>query len=333
MSKSSCVRTPENNRYIQLYVWQIKFCQDNRCAALLLAFFIGWHDWKIRNDQYYRRANDIAEMHGEGRPNNENAYMFFTMEELIDGVMGLYGKNSINEALQLLISLGVLSVHTNPNPRYHFDKTKYFQFYPDVCNQWIDEYYSVKVQKSHFDSPPIDFSDEPKSDDRFSKNNRRPAENNQPSSEKGRYITNTTNNTTNKNIQSINANDDVVDPIKSQTDNYEKQTIVQPIFDLLKQQGFASKHLNYPDVLETVYRLCMKGATPDVFLEAYARATKTSARGFGVNYLAKVIEDLLDQNKRNQIAIHVSPQRVTTEFNGESDISKGLDWIGNLETK
>src|SRR5579872_5061286 len=130
MSYNSSIRQPENTRYIQIHEWQIKFCQNNHCAALLLAFFISWHDWKTQNDQYYRRANDIAEMHGDGRPHNQNAYLFFSMDELIEGCMGFYGKNAINEALQLLASLNVITIHKNPNPRYYFDKTKYFQFDP-----------------------------------------------------------------------------------------------------------------------------------------------------------------------------------------------------------
>jgi len=135
--KSSCVQQPNNNRYIQVNEWQIAFCHQNHCAAFLLSHFIAWHDWKLNHDEYYSRANNIAELHGDGRPNNQNAYLFFTMEDLAEGILNLYGKNAINTALLLLEELQVISVHKNPNPRYHFDKTKYFMFYPEICNKWI----------------------------------------------------------------------------------------------------------------------------------------------------------------------------------------------------
>jgi hypothetical protein len=122
------------NKRVVVRAWQIDFCDGNHCAALLLSFFASWHDWKLKNDQYYSRTNDIAEMHGDGRPYNQNAYLFFSTEELIEKCLGLYGKNAISAAIQLLVSLKVLSIHKNPNPRYKFDKTKYFRFYPSVCN-------------------------------------------------------------------------------------------------------------------------------------------------------------------------------------------------------
>ncbi|MEO8965575.1 MAG: hypothetical protein ABI370_12995, partial [Gammaproteobacteria bacterium] len=123
---TSCIRHPENNRYIQLHEWQVTFCEGNHCAALLLAFLSAWHNWKLKNDHYYHRANDIAEMHGDGRPHNQNAYLFFSMDELIEGCMDFYGKKAVNAALDFLVSLSVISIHKNPNKRYHFDQTKYF---------------------------------------------------------------------------------------------------------------------------------------------------------------------------------------------------------------
>src|SRR5690349_3168678 len=108
--KTSCLRHPESSIYLQLHSWMFELCQGNQCAALLLAYFSGWHDWKLDNDHYYKRFNDIAETHGDGRPYVENAYLFFTNEELIAGIMGLYGKKAINEALGFLVSLGIISI-------------------------------------------------------------------------------------------------------------------------------------------------------------------------------------------------------------------------------
>lgn len=343
--KTSCIRTPENNRYIQLYEWQIKFCQGNRCAALLLSFFSSWHDWKIRNDQYYRRANDIAEMHGDGRSNNENAYMFFTMEEFINGVMGLYGKNSINEALQLLISLRVISVHTNPNPRYHFDKTKYFQFYPEICNQWIASYYN---QNSDQSLQKTDLTDQPKQADRSSENKtldppkeadlssetkQRSAESGRPSLETGRYITNNTNNTTNKN-QSINSHDDFVTTNKKLIANiHEVDQENKKIIDALKKQGMPADRFNYPDIAEKIQQLREAGATLQQFIDAFHLAKNVKGNAFGFNYIAKIVATYVTQadSLRNHLTKTINKNKSLqdpTEY--KSDFKNAVSWAGDV---
>ena len=197
---SSCIRHPENTRYIQLFDWQVAFCQGNHCAALLLAYFIAWHDWKCKHDQYYRRSNDIAEVHGDGRLHNENAYLFFSTEELIEGCMGLYGKKAVTDSIESLVKLAVISVHKNPNPRYYFDRTKYFKFYPNVCNAWIKENYAIQ---------DVDSDDRAKTTDRKDKKEQLSRKSNRPLDENRQTITNTTNNTTNKN-QSNNTHHDFV---------------------------------------------------------------------------------------------------------------------------
>ena len=200
--KTSCIYTPPNSRFIQLNETHLAFCQGNHCAAFLLSFFSSWHDWKIRNDQYYCRANDIAEVHGDGRPNNENAYLFFTTEDLVNGLMGLFGKKAISDGLELLVNLKVITIHKNPNPRYHFDKTKYFRFYPEIVNNWLEAGDAISLD-SNSCAQVIDNFDNAKIDDAFAKNARPSIENGQPSRQNRQAITDTTNNTT-KNNKSIN---------------------------------------------------------------------------------------------------------------------------------
>jgi len=194
--RSSCIRQPQNNRYIQVWEWQVAFCQGNHCAAFVLSHFIAWHNWKLNHDEYYRRVNNIAELHGDGRPHEQNAYLFFSMDEISDGILGAYGKNTINNALQLLEELGAISVHKNPNPRYHFDKTKYFIFYPDVCNDWIEKSNSKnedqKDPPEQINDQSLGNSDHLKVSDRSSKIKSPSSKSNLPSLKKGRAITDTT---------------------------------------------------------------------------------------------------------------------------------------------
>lgn len=185
--KSSCITQPANNHYIQVSEWQIKFCNNNYCAALVLSHFIRWHNWKLNHDDYYKKINNIAEMHGDGRPNNQNAYLFFTTDEISEGILGFFGKSTIHIALQLLQELGVITVHKNPNPRYHFDKTKYFMFYPEICNEWLalnasnDENQSNDDENYEIDSLKVS--------DRVIKNELPSSESNLPLRENSQAIT------------------------------------------------------------------------------------------------------------------------------------------------
>lgn len=314
MNHSTCIRHPEKNRYIQLYDWQVSFCQNNHCAALLLAYFIAWHDWKLRNDQYYRRANDIAEMHNDGRTHNENAYLFFSTEQLVDGCMGLYGKKAVVEGLDLLAALGVISIHKNPNPRYHFDKTKYFQFYPQLCNRWIAENYAVDA--SHDDA-----SDTVKMADRKGENVLPSYENNRPAGESSQAITDTTNNTSNKK-QSINARDKDCSN-HSELDCHTAQTVI----DALIEKGMPANRF-YTDSIDSINKLIAAGATSTLFLEGYQISIfTTKSNGFGINYLVKVVETLLIKGKKEVVTTSLTNNKEPVY---EDDLNKAQSWAGDL---
>lgn len=334
--KSSCIRHPENTRFIQLHDWQIKFCKGNHCAALLLSYFSAWHDWKIRHDQYYRQSNDIAEMHGDGRPNIEDAFLFFTTEKLIDGCMGLYRKKAICEGLELLKALGVISVHKNPNPRYHFDKTKYFKFYPQICNQWITQNYLIKQIESVNHTQAIDSYDRVKIAERKDQNVTALNKNVLPSSENDQAITNTTNNTTNKN-QSINSRDDLFESEKPQVqvlDDSSKDAI-QPIVDALIEKGMPANKF-YPDVLSSLTELFLAGASVEHFIQGYDIAGQVTNGQFGMNYVIKTVASLLEKTKkqtRPELFLVKNKSTATTttpEYTYENDFKHAQSWAGDL---
>ncbi len=338
MSYSSCLRQPENDHYLQIHAWQIRFCQDNRCAALLMAFFASWHDWKLKNDCYYQKANNIAEMHGDGRPHNENAYLFFSTEQLIEGCLGFYGKKAIQEALNLLVSLQVISIHQNPNPRYHFDKTKYFKFYPEVCNRWLDQA-CQKEEKPQYETQVLDYLDQPKMDDPSSQNGVLSGENGLPSGEKARYITNKTNNTTNKN-KSINTRGDFFENEKPKAEIEPEAgsgEVIQTISKVLAAKGFQSEAFHYPDSIEAIQQLLDQGASLEHFEQAYElceHITRKRGKGFGLNYLIKAVSSQMKSVKNAKTnysrPVSTAPPDPPPETRYENDFSKGLHWMGDL---
>lgn len=124
--------------------WQVAFCQGNNCAAALLNFYEYWHTIKLDMRAKNVRLNDIAEMHGDKRAQDESLLQFHTLEELAEGINHLYSKNTITAANRLLESLGAISISNNPNPKYKFDKTHYIIFYPEICNTWLTHYYDLQ---------------------------------------------------------------------------------------------------------------------------------------------------------------------------------------------
>lgn len=335
MSITTCIRHPEKNPYIQLFAWQVLFCQNNHCAALLLAYFTGWHDWKLRNDQYYARYNDISERHTGERPYIENAYLFFTTQDFIDGCMGLYSnKKTISDALELLVELGVISIHKNPNPRYYFDKTKYFRFYPATCNRWIAEHYPVCDDKSENTMQVSDYSDKPKTADRKNENipqsndnSLRSAKNSRPVNENGRTITNTTINTTKQN-KSINTVHDL-------NNESIKSEIVKSIIEVLIAKGIPRTKFT-PVAVKAIHDLHMAGATLNQFINGYDISIKsTKGNGFVINYLLKVVQSLILKSKQGLCA---EPEKQDISSVNESsyqpryqnDLKNAAKWAGDL---
>jgi hypothetical protein len=144
----SSIRHPENSTYIELHEWMKSICRGNPCAAMLLGIFSSWHKYRMRNDVLYQRYTKRNHSELQICSDNKKAYLFFTLEELMAELMGLFQKSDINQALQVLESLGIISIYRNPNERYYFDKTKYFVFHEDVCEQW-NKHISTNNRKEH----------------------------------------------------------------------------------------------------------------------------------------------------------------------------------------
>ena len=135
--KSTCIKHPGKEPLIILRKWQVEACDGDKCAGLLLSFFEYWHNIKLEQQIKARETNDTAEKHDDGRTQDESLYQFHTEKQLEEGLIGLYGRTKIKEALDLLAAKGFISMHTNPNSKYKFDRTRHFLFHDDAVNEWI----------------------------------------------------------------------------------------------------------------------------------------------------------------------------------------------------
>jgi hypothetical protein len=135
--KTSCIPHPPGEPLVIIRTWQVEACGGNHCAAALLNFFEHWHNMKLDNQQQAKSLNDVAEKHGEPRGQEESLMQWHSLEALVDGVLGLYGRNLVQTAVKVLESLHFISIHKNPNPLYKWDKTNFYLFRPEAVIAWL----------------------------------------------------------------------------------------------------------------------------------------------------------------------------------------------------
>jgi len=138
--KTSCIQHPAQHPLIIVRRWQIEACEGDVCAAALLSFFEYWHNIKLDARGQAKHANAVAQNHGDDPTQDESLYQWHDEETLERGVM-IYKRNTIAKSLAVLYAKGFVSRHNNPNPKYKFDRTRYFVFYPTTVQAWLDESY------------------------------------------------------------------------------------------------------------------------------------------------------------------------------------------------
>ena len=101
----------------------LEFLDGNHCAAAVMSVFRNTHKWKLETDARNKRANDVAEQHGDARWLPEDVLISFTIPELLERILHLFGRNAVMDALKLLEEKGIISIHSNPNQKYPFGKS------------------------------------------------------------------------------------------------------------------------------------------------------------------------------------------------------------------
>ncbi|NNM59388.1 MAG: hypothetical protein HKM04_06185 [Legionellales bacterium] len=139
--KSSCISHPAKEPLVMARQWQVAFCDGDFCAALLLSYFEYWHNIKLEHADKNKKTNEIAESYGDLRTQDESLLQYHTFEEFGEGILGAFGQSKIRDAINRLLEKGAISQYTNPNPKYKFDKTKFYQFHPEVCIDYLTHSY------------------------------------------------------------------------------------------------------------------------------------------------------------------------------------------------
>jgi hypothetical protein len=175
--KSPCIAYPGDEPLVLIRASQVRICDGNHCAAALLSYFGYWHSNRLDQIKQAEHVNKIAALHGEAGTQDTTLFQYHTEDDIEAGLLHLYGRKTIRTAIALLTQKGFLSLHTNPNPRYRFDRTHYFLFHPGKVQTEIGaDTHQVKMPDREIDideayvesksSQVIDVTDEVKMPDR-----------------------------------------------------------------------------------------------------------------------------------------------------------------------
>lgn len=130
----------------------VDICNGNIVAAALIHIFEQWHLVKVKNrDQYRKNKDSDASLSAVV----EGLYQWHTTADLEGQLMGLAKRDSIQMARVQLVSMGIISEHRNPNPKYAFDKTTFFIFHPDAVETYIDAKQRLRNSDNSQPAPDI----------------------------------------------------------------------------------------------------------------------------------------------------------------------------------
>lgn len=157
---NSCINHPAKEPLIIIRAWQVNACDGDHCAAALLSFFEYWHNVRLAQAPKSARQNAISEMHGDLGTQDTSLLQFHSEAELEVGLLGLYKKDKIRKTIALLAEKGFISVHSNPNPRYSFDRTRYFLFQEETVNEYLFSINDFPVIENRKKKAPPSFESE-----------------------------------------------------------------------------------------------------------------------------------------------------------------------------
>lgn len=132
--KTSCIERVPKDTYVVLKKSFLSICDSCFEAAILLAYFESWHNFKINAIEQNRQLNDVAEKHGDKRTQDETLFQHHTSEKIYEDCMGMVSQKGILKGRKKLVELGYISEHKNPNPKYSFDNTVFYLFHADAIN-------------------------------------------------------------------------------------------------------------------------------------------------------------------------------------------------------
>jgi len=134
--KKSCIQTISQDKFIIVREWQQEYCEDNTTACALLSLLERWHNFKLTSYKKSGDPNDLLQYH--------------TDKQIEDQIIGVGKRDNIRKAKKLLVKLGAITIHQNPQKRK--DRKTFFLFHPDKINHWLNTVHVSKIPKMAVDN-------------------------------------------------------------------------------------------------------------------------------------------------------------------------------------
>ena len=131
------IQFSSNNTFLTINQDFVDICDGDVKASILLSFLVSWHNTKIKNLSQVKRYNRTSEIHGEIPTQYEGLLQWHTSEEIRKGTFNIMSRNVIARSIKLLENKAFIGVTKNPNPKYNFDRTKYFLVNTETINKAI----------------------------------------------------------------------------------------------------------------------------------------------------------------------------------------------------
>lgn len=147
MFYDECLPRPSGLRFALLRDDLLQFCEGSRCAAMVTAYFANWHTYKMheaRKDQSMKNNG----CYGDYVPDTA-LYQYQSIQEIAQGMLGEYARDSIIKAVQYLVEKDVLEEVQKAN--YKRGSSTVYLFKPQAI---IDFIYNEYTPSRKIDSVP-----------------------------------------------------------------------------------------------------------------------------------------------------------------------------------
>ena len=135
--KTSCIQHPADEPLIVLHQWQSDAFEDALTGALL-SYFEYWHNIKTGMLGQAEHFNKMAQLNGVEANQDTTVLQYHTQAEIETHMLRVGKKTKIKGAIKRLVEAEILSIQKNPDPRYKFDRTNYYQFHPETVNAFLE---------------------------------------------------------------------------------------------------------------------------------------------------------------------------------------------------
>lgn len=137
--KTSLLRYPKGDTFIRIHRSLLTACGGNACAAALLVFFEGWHNYKREQAEYNLLYNAMARDVGATPIIDTSGWQYHTMIQLERGVM-IYKADAIVKALELLELKGFIATEVPDHLRvlHKTGRTRWFLLMAEAVNAYFD---------------------------------------------------------------------------------------------------------------------------------------------------------------------------------------------------